>query len=54
MIRPIDENPVDAVYPIVPNGPAVVVLNEYSVLYRVAIQPPPRTTPPEPTPPLPK
>jgi hypothetical protein len=27
--------PVHAVYPIVPSGPAIIVLNEYSTLFRV-------------------
>lgn len=40
MNQPITDGPVDAVYPIVPNGPTVVILNEYSALYRVATRPP--------------
>jgi hypothetical protein len=41
MTQPTNDQPIDAVYPIVPNGPAVFILNEYSSVYRVAITPPP-------------
>jgi hypothetical protein len=50
-MQPTNDPPIEAVYPIVPHGPQVVRLNEYSALYRISITPPfPVTPPPEPRP----
>lgn len=46
MSQPPAEPPASPVYPIVPDGPATVILNHYSALHRIVIPRPPKQSPP--------